>query len=462
MSAFIKKIFVFRRSPWLVFLNIGAAIVFFMLAFPRLLVKTDDGHFLGILSSPSFQLDAWLTQRYQTLSGRTLSEGLMMTFLRQDLFWWKLFSAALLLLAAWIACKIALAFPGTVPARARIAFASGMIFLVLPTCLNAAAFWFAGSFTYLWPLCFVLLTCAACAFAALEIPCKAPLWLFACLAAPFAAMQEQAAVLVLALLLCLNAVLLRQKRWRLRFALPLLPAGVGAFFLFSAPGMRLRNAAETGDSFSAFAQMRVLQKLFCGFANYAGYAFFLSLPVMTLFLALLLINLNQLKRSRVLRFVTVIHAVAWVILCVGGNLLYAALAKTTPELGFQRMFERQEFDWLSLALLLACFLFFACVAALLVLLLRLAPKTGFATGLCCAACVGTALMLGFSGSIFASGQRIFFFADFFLLLACAILLGSATHTKAVRRVLQAALAIGALFFCIDALAFLFMEIPPMG
>lgn len=81
-----------KLTPFAVFC---AVIVLFYLLFTRLIVKTDDGHFLGILNESGFDLAQWLKLRYETISGRTVCELLTMKFLGTNLIAWKLCAALL-------------------------------------------------------------------------------------------------------------------------------------------------------------------------------------------------------------------------------------------------------------------------------------------------------------------------------------------------------------------------------
>ncbi|MDR3313448.1 MAG: DUF6056 family protein [Oscillospiraceae bacterium] len=458
----------FRRlksSPWRSFGVTCAGVFCFYLAFARLLVKTDDGHFLGILNSPGFRLRDWLAERYATLSGRTVGEALMMTFLRLNPLAWKLASAALLCFVAWCFCRLALARPGSGSKADRLRFGSACVWLVLPTCMSAGAFWFAGSFTYLWPAAAVLLAALPAARALLQAQRSGAWWLhaLACLAAPLAAAQEQAAATVLALLLCLNLLLLAQKRWRWRFLLPLLPAAVGAWFLFRSPGAQLRSLGEAAGGFPDFLNMHLAEKLLLGASNYFAYAFFLSIPAMTLLLLALHQALRQSYPGRRCRALTTAHGVAWGGLCIGGNLVCLLARRKIPDQLFTLLFTRGEGGLFAYALLALCGLFFLSVVGLLLLLLRKNKAAARGAGLCCAVAVGCGVAPGLSGSVYASGQRIFFFSDLFLLLAAALLFGCcAADSRRTRLLRRGAPILAALCFAFQCAGFVLLEIPPMG
>ncbi len=454
-----------QKSPWRPFGLSCAGALLFYLVFTRLLVKTDDGHFLGIRNTPGFELRTWLAERYATVSGRTVGEALMMTFLGIPPVFWKLASAALFCFIIWFLCRLALALPGSCAKADRIRFASACVWLILPTCLSAGAFWFAGSFTYLWPAAGMLLAALPAALTLAQNEQQAPSpWAhaLACFAAPLAAAEEQTAAATLALLVCLNALLALRRRWKVRFLMPLLPAAVTAWFLFTSPGARMRSAGEASGGFKAFLNMSLSQRLLCGASNYFAYAFFLSLPAMTLLLLTLYQALRQAWPGRKCRALTAAHGVAWACLSVGGNLLYFLARRQIPDQGFQRMFESGQAGLPEILLLAVCFAFFLSTAAMLAMLLRRNPMAGWGAGLCCAAAAACGIVPGFSGSVYASGQRIFFFSDLFLLLAATLCYGCLEDAPLTRLLRRAAPIVAALCFAFHCVGFAILEIPPMG
>jgi hypothetical protein len=451
-----------KGNPWLSFSIFCFGVFLFYLTCTRLFVKMDDGHFLGILHNSGFQLGAWLRMRYQTVSGRTLNEALMMTLLRSPLLLWKLSSAALLCLVAWFLCKVSLALPGDSLANNKVSFACAASFLVLPSCMAAAAFWFAGSFTYLWTAAALLLCVAPAAFLALDIAFKPWLSVLSVVAAPLAASQEQAAAATLALLACLQVILLLQKKWRVQGALPLAPAAIASYFLFSSPGAQLRSAMEAKSSFPAFLQLSFLEKLLAGGSNYFAYAFYLSIPVTTAFLLVLYQNIWQRGAGKRGRTVLIFHGICWGILCLGGNACAFLARRGNPDMIFERMFTQWKVDAVGVGLLAVSLLFFASMVGLLLWLVRQQAKAGLSAGLCVAAAVGCGLAPGFSGSLYASGQRIFFFSDLFFILATVLLFGNAANTKQLQRLRTGVTALALAFFLFYVAGFQLLELPPMG
>ena len=95
-------------TPFVFFL----IILIFHLVFTRLLIKTDDGHFSGIVNAPDFTYSGWLTERYNTVSGRTIGEFLLVFFLRNNLIFWKLANSLMMTYPVYFWCKLSETFKG--------------------------------------------------------------------------------------------------------------------------------------------------------------------------------------------------------------------------------------------------------------------------------------------------------------------------------------------------------------
>ena len=86
------------------------AITAFYLIFTRLVIKTDDGHFLAIMSESGFDLIEWLKLRFETLSGRMTCEFLTMKFLSVPLIFWKITASLTWIFIVWFIIKLISAF----------------------------------------------------------------------------------------------------------------------------------------------------------------------------------------------------------------------------------------------------------------------------------------------------------------------------------------------------------------
>ncbi len=433
----------------------------FFIFFTHLIIKTDDGHFLGILNEKNFILQEWLRERYLTVSGRTVSEFLMMNFLKINPVFWKISASLLFIFIAWFLQKISSAFSGCLDEKQKSIFACCVPFLVFIGALNSGAFWFAGSFTFLFPFVAFLIVILPSAFDLLKINYSKIIFIiFAVPASLLATSQEQTAALTLAFLLISIIFLLIKGSLKLYHFLPLPFCAAGAYHLFSSPGMSGRLKTESG-SFPRFNEMNIPEKALCGFSNYFAYSFFMSLMVTGIFAVLLFLTVKSLYDSKKIKSLSKIFITFFVIVCGGINLIYIAINRTIPDKGFQKAFQSGELDFINIFTLIFCFLLLLFFAVMLILLIKKSPTLGRTVAICFVSAVCSGVVIGFSSSIYASGQRVFYFTDM-LTLAASVTLISAMKSKEAAVVYKTSIIITLLMFILNCFNFYLLEIPIMG
>ena len=445
-----------KLTPFAVFC---AVIVLFYLLFTRLLVKTDDGHFLGILNESGFDLAQWLKLRYETISGRTVCEFLTMKFLGTNLIVWKLCAALLWIYIVHFVLRFTSAFGGE--KQGTGAFVLCIPFLVFIGCLNPAAFWLSGSFTYLFPFACMVITLTPAIYELAGIKYRRiPSLILSVAAAPIACSQEQSAALTLgfyavALSLCIK----RRAKIYSFISLPFCAAQT--YILFSAPGMGERMKAES-SGFDGFGSMNTACKIFCGLSNYYAFGFMMSVFVFGFFITAVTLKLRSLKSSRLSGTMSVILPIFSILSFAGGNILSLAAERTIPDKAFEKMFISGQISPVGAVIIVLCSVTFAFIIASLVIIAREDFKTGFTASVCYIAGVCSAVVLGFSSSVYASGQRVFFFSEMLTLISCAVLLASLKENKAKQKVEFSAVVISLCMLFVNCLSWFFLEIPIMG
>ena len=432
----------------------------FFLFFTHLIIKTDDGHFLGIMTEEGFRLVDWLRERYLTVSGRTVSELLLMIFLKINPIFWKAFSTAAFIYIVWFLQKICTVFSGALTQKQKNIFCCLVPYLVFIGALNSGAFWFAGSFTYLFPFVAFLLSVTPLTFEFFEIKYNKLLNITAVFAALLACSQEQTTALTLAffaVLLIANGI---KKNVQISHLTPLVTAVAGAVWLFASPGMRGRLAME-GSAFTRFEDMKFFEKILCGFANYFGYSFFMSVIVTGFFAVLIFFTVNSLYDNKAIKAFAKFFIAFFALVAAGINALYIAVSRAIPDKGFERLFKSGEYDFLNIVALAFGFALLAAFAAMLLLIIKKDKKLGFTAAVLFAASVASAVVLGFSSSIYASGQRVFFFTDILTLFACAVLISAGKDKRNVVAY-KAAVIIALAMLILNCFNFAFLEIPIMG
>ena len=432
----------------------------FFLFFTHLIIKTDDGHFLGIMTEEGFRLVDWLRERYLTVSGRTVSELLLMIFLKINPIFWKAFSTAAFIYIVWFLQKICTRFSGNLTQNQKNIFCCCVPFLVFIGALNSGAFWFAGSFTFLFPFTAFLLTVAPLTFDFFEIKYNKLLNVVTFPASLLACSQEQTAALTIAFLSVLFIAASFKKKLKFYHAPPMFFGFASAVWLFTSPGMRGRIAME-GSSFPRFEEMGFFEKILCGFSNYFGYSFFMSIIVTGLFAVLIYFTVTRLYESKKAKGFAKFFISFFVLVAAGVNGFYIAFNKTIPDKGFERIFKNGSYDLVSIITLILCFALLALFAVMLLLVIKKDKKLGFTAAVLFAASVASAVVLGFSSSIYASGQRVFFFTDILTLFACAVLISAGKDKRNVAAY-KAAVIIALAMLILNCFNFAFLEIPIMG
>ena len=439
----------------------SALMLLFWLVCTKLIVKTDDGHFLGILANEGFTLGDWLKTRYETVSGRTINEAVMMSFLRLNPIVWKLFSFSLCAYITYFIYKVSLVFDKDGNGSGLALFSCCSLFLVGIGALNSGAFWFSGSFTFLMPCAFMFLSISPSVFSVLEIKCPTAIRILAVPAALLAASQEQASVCTCALLICTGVFAVITKKFRIWDYLPLIPAIAATVYLLTAPGVHNRGLLHASGSFSAYADFGIIRKLLLGLSNYYAYSFFTSVFVTIVFVALLSVVIYENCGDMKKKFAKALFG-SVIFVCGVFNLLHLVFEKTSFDKAFQKNFENVTFDFWFYATLAVCTAVLCLAGYGIIIWARVNPKAALSVGLLCSAAVGCALVMGFSSSIYDSGQRVFFFTDMLMLTANAILIANCKKTKLTKVILALSVTVASVFYIINVFSFLFMEIPIMG
>lgn len=435
----------------------GLMIFVFYIFFMRFLVKTDDGNFLGIVFDPDFSRIGFLKERYQTLSGRTVGEFLVTVFYRLNPVVFKIISSLMVIYIGWFFCEISDYFSKGNDGKRRYIFCCSSMFLMLVSILNPAVFWFAGAFTYLWPFTGILLCISAPVFYIIKDRINPVMYVISFVSSALAAAQEQSAAAVLACYIVLLVfAYLKKKKLNVFLFLPLIPAAVCSYFLFTSPGAHRRGVLEAGNGFERFESMNVFEKLFCGYSVFIAHSVFLSFFLICILAFLLIYTVIENKKLRTVlySFVVLVTVVLNAVLSIKNKGIAHMIIRSSLGSG-----NITADAWLLIGFGSAVIL----IILVLMIKLIISNKTvGLSVALCLAAGLGCALVMGFSSSIFASGQRVFFFTEMFIAAACVILYSPLEKNKFTSGIFASSLfyALGTYF--VNCFAFTFFETPLMG
>ena len=148
--------------------------------------------------------------------------------------------------------------------------------------------------------------------------------------------------------------------------------------------------------------------------------------------------------------------------CIGVNAAYTAVRRATPDKGFEKMFKSDSLRPLESAVIVLCFVFLGCIFALIAALVKKNRRLGLTVGVLFCAAVCCAAVLGFSSSVYASGQRVFYFTEMFTLIACTVMYSSLSEGKAKKFSGYAVPTAAFIFYIINCFTYTFLEIPIMG
>ncbi len=444
-------------SPFIIFTVLITA---FSLFYTRYFIKMDDGNFLGIVSSPDFTYAGWLTERYQTLSGRTVGEFLMSFFIRQDLIFWQIINALIIVYISSFIYRLARCFSGGFDDKDKQIFCCCGIFLMLISCLNPSVFWFAGSFTYLWPFAGILLTISPLLFYILNGKFNNIEFIISIFSSFIATMQEQSAAICSALYLILIALTIIKHSFKIRTLIPFIIVLITDIHLFNSPGAHNRMELSITESFPRFAEFGILDKIFCGFSVFSANTYFLSNFLLLLFVALLSVKIYSLTNKNK-KLLIILNAFA-AFTCIVVNYVSAIIDKGLAHMIFRKCIIKNEYTFCFYLLISLSIILTIIIAFLVVKLLLLDNKIGLIVAVSSAAAICSLIVLGFSSSIFLSGQRIAFFSNMLIVTSCAVIFSSLPKNKTTKSLYTSAVIYASLTFIIDCFAFKLFELPLMG
>lgn len=243
-----------RAKLWLLLaLAIIAAIHVLAISSTRI---ADDVYFAAALNGQS--LGEFLAFRYEHWSGRLPIE-LLLVLVVQHSWLWKLINTMMVLLLCYSSGR-AVRVGASVSASTLLAFV--LLMLVSPAVLYESTWWMTGSVNYLWPAALGLYGLLAF----LETtPHSSVQRMGFLLASGFAVYNEQLALVLLPVTLCLMFVKWGERRWNTWDIVHLAFMVANAWVAFSAPGTHNRYLAEQALRFPNYADLEMLDKAAIGF-----------------------------------------------------------------------------------------------------------------------------------------------------------------------------------------------------
>ena len=397
ISEFRKKLGVIACSSWF-----SSLFLFVMLLIwhARIHPFGDDLYFAAVWEDEGYGLIEFLSMRYQRWSSRVWIEFILICMSRW-IWLWKVLNS---LVITGIARACARLLGGDRDAALNWGLCA-LVMLIPVGVLNSAG-WIATTVNYAWPAFCALLALIPLRRALCQERLKAYEAGIAVIAVAFAANHEQYCVALLALLLIGTVtIVLQQKRVPPLCVLELLITLSNLILILRCPGNQVRYSSEIGTWFPQYGALSLWEKAEIGFSA-TGYSLIMRRNLIFVAFAILLaISVWSQRKDFVSRIIGVIPFATSVLMGVFPelfaeffpNIANLRNALTETGTGFDLHYPGTMIPDLFLGAVFLCVVcsMFMCLhrekawMMLFVLLI----------------CLGTKMMMGFSPTVWASGDR---------------------------------------------------------
>lgn len=245
---------------------LGACAVILMIA--HAFVRPDFGDdltYAGIWGQqPLIDL---LRERYNEWSSRVIIEAVMMPLTAASPWIWRILDVLMILLLIWITADL---FGTERKLQAQVMFFAMM--WSVPLFSLSSAGWITTTVNYLWALTLGLVAMRPLKHWSEGVGCSLWEYIICPVCALYASNMEQMGAILLGVYLVSGLYLLTEKR-RLSpfYYVQLALIGLSLFFILSAPGNSARTLSETERFFPEFAALNVYEKVWMGFLETAHY-----------------------------------------------------------------------------------------------------------------------------------------------------------------------------------------------
>lgn len=431
-AAKIRKINVPYITPYI---PIALCSVLFFLIIYQAIPVYDDLTRLGILNQ-NHGVRGALDNYYHTWGGRLFPTLVWLLSYKVRLLMWKVLNTACFAVFIFMIAKISQleAVNRRDETLVKHVIGCALFFLIPLSTMVGSVVWITGSFYYFWAGAGLLIALFPFYNLFFARETKKPLYILYTAFALYACYCEQTAtILIFSGLVAL--VFLVRKRFKVPLLSNLLFGGyylvilVNALICLTAPGSKGRVANETLFWFPDYDMLSIPDKLFRGLCLTANY--FLNTSVWTILLISILIILLYRKKFQS-KVATIFAALPLLMILVNVLPLDTLLSRTVdPSLKLATTVQKYLtnfliFDYTSAYSMKS----YIGIAAAITLFLFLAYLiyTSFDNkrqGLFCLffflSSIGSGLMICFSPTIYASGNRVFFISDLMMLVVAMCL-----------------------------------------
>ncbi len=410
-----------NKSKWLItldyFLDILVFGLFYLLLRKVKLSPGDDFVYQNILNGRSFLV--WLNELYQVWSGRVVLTGLLVYLLNAPLIVWRILNSLMFTVLARYASKLS---SNAVYFKA-ILFS---LFILMPEAvINSGAMWIAGSLNYLWPISMMVYLLYLLEKRVRKVSVMGGLMIF--LALVLATNNEQSSLVLLVFYgLIILYDFLYDRSFERNELIIFGAIGVGFGILMLAPGNFTRLNIEILGLNPAFKMLDLYDKLMIG-VQFAFNVLFNGLRYHLLIIStvLLFVSFKQSKRLfafSLIQFTLIVFKVLFDLYirynpyCTACNDLHYVLYNF-------RYFDIYNLtQFIHLIPTLLGFIYLVSIILNYFALIEVDFRKKLFNSLILMSGLASAIILGFSPTIEASGHRIFFLMSVNIVLFTAQLL----------------------------------------
>lgn len=444
-----RKLRNLNKPQWLFMILTAFLIACFILNLKIQLTGFGDDDFLfynPLMNKFNGDILAFLVNRYQTWSSRTVIEIFTLLSVKYHIFW-RICNSIIMFLA--ISLPPFLLKKNNAVKTSDILISGGLFFTMPLTFFNETG-WIATTTNYLWVYSLGLLSLYPIAKYLHDERVNQPTYLISWLAALYACNQEQMCALLLGFYLVFLGYLLMKKR-RIKILLPFFVINfLSLFYVLSANGNDIRYEKEVANWFPDFGDLTIFRKIELGFSSTVRHLFFDREIIPLLFsivLALLMIYYLKLKKApRILSALGFIPLIISIIFGFNDIWKFPAVTNVLALFnGHGTAFSLSDLSTWSADIIL--FGTLICVVISLIYLQGFNIHGLFSVLLILAAII-VRMMMGFSPTIWASATRTYIFTYGIIILIVLSLLDSIKLPHKYHKILIGSLfIIGLLSYC---------------
>ena len=308
-----------------------------------------------------------------------------------------------------------------------IIFAS-IFFINIPV-LNSGALWLAGAMNYFWPVTSMLVVLIPFVSELKNKPIGKQYYIFAIIASFFAAFAEQtSAVLVAFGLISILWCKLEKRKISKLLIVNYIIIVIFALINLLAPGNSARSYSEELRYYPSFSTLSTMDKLVQGYIQTAKH-FINDTTVLFAIIALIssYLIISDKKAKKVNKCIAIIPILYVVARIVPFNTIFGKLISLDIDgMINYTLFSFEKFNFYTLyskriLLQLVSSSFILLVVAMQLIYVFKTKKTGITVAILYLASICSALVMSFSPTIYASGNRVFMTTDLILVVISSLL-----------------------------------------